>query len=481
MSLYCYKMKNAFDARDTICAICTPVGLGSIAVIRVSGPDSFKIVKKLFKPKNKEKFSKLEPGKIYIGDISNENKILDESLCIFFASPKSLTGEDVVEVHTHGGNIVPNSVIKALVFSGARIANPGEFSFRAYQNGKIDLLKAESIAALISSQTEMSAELSIKNISGEISKKFNDIRDLAVTLLAEIEARVDFPEDEVPSIDKSRIDSIFRSLLADSKRILNTYIKGRLAINGLRVSIIGQPNAGKSTFLNTILNEDRAIVSPDPGTTRDVLEAAIVHKGLNIIFSDTAGIRKAGGLIEAEGVRRAKEKVKFSDLTLILVDQAVLRKNPNIANELFDFVPRGKMLLVASKIDLYYESIEIKKLENKPSSLTSNQAEPPIGFHLSSKTNQGIDELLDRIYELSLGEDPVDFKEGVLTTERQVELLKKATTHLEAGLNLFKKDEYMEIVSIEIRAFISTIADITGEVSNEEIYEKLFSNFCIGK
>jgi tRNA modification GTPase len=254
-----------------------------------------------------------------------------------------------------------------------------------------------------------------------------------------------------------------------------------LAINGLRVSIIGQPNAGKSTFLNTILNEDRAIVSPDPGTTRDVLEAAIVHKGLNIIFSDTAGIRKAGGLIEAEGLRRAKEKVKFSDLTLILVDQAVLRKNPNIANELFDFVPRGKMLLVASKIDLYYESIEIKKSENKPSSLNSNQAEPPIGFHLSSKTNQGIDELLDRIYELCLGGDPVDFKEGVLTTERQVELLKKATTHLEAGLNLFKKDEYMEIVSIEIRAFISTIADITGEVSNEEIYEKLFSNFCIGK
>ena len=458
-------MKYVIQAEDTICAICSPIGVGSIAVIRVSGPDAFRIVKKMFKAKNGKKFSNLELGRVYLGEIVDSHKVIDESICIFFKSPKSFTGEDVVEIHTHGGTFVPNAVLKVLVNHGCRIASPGEFSFRSYQNGKIDLLKAESIASLIASQTEMGANLSIKNLSGEISKKFNDIRNLAITLLAEIEARVDFPEDQIPELDKKRISLLYEELISDSERILSTYSKGRLAFSGTRVTILGKPNAGKSTLLNVLLEEDRAIVSPNPGTTRDILEADIVHNGRRIIFYDTAGLRSTKGKVEAEGVRRAKDKAEFSDVVIILVEKKDLFKNQNIIDEFFNFVPRGKRFIVASKSDLFDIDIRL-----------------PLNTHvISSKTRSGINSLLDKICEFSNVDIESDFAEGVLTTERQVALLNEGLVSLRASQGLFEDDAYFEIVSIEIREFINSISDITGEVSNNDIYDKLFSSFCIGK
>ena len=458
---------------DTICAICTPIGPGSVAVIRVSGSSSFKIVKKTFIAKNKKDFTNFEPRKVYLGDIRFDGTIIDEPICIFFTSPSSLTGEDVVEIHTHGGSVVPNLVIKLLVKLGARIAEPGEFSFRSYQNGKIDLLKAESVATLIASQTEMAANLSTKNISGNIRKKFNEIRDLAISLLSEIEARVDFPEDEVPEIDKKRIVSSIDSLNLNCKDILDTYSKGRLFIEGLRVLILGPPNTGKSTLLNAILNEERAIVSSTPGTTRDVLDADIVYNGIRIIFSDTAGIRESLDSIEVEGIRRAKEKVKFSDAVIVLLDQGHVGQLDTI----FDFVPRGKSLIVINKIDIFQK--RVKEWEENGDGIAPKM---PDGDHyIAAKQNKGVGELLDMIFSRFTSNKEVDFSEGILTTERQVELIKAGMQNLQNGKECFIDGKPMEIVSFEIRCFINTIGDITGEVSNEDIYDKLFSKFCIGK
>ena len=458
---------------DTICAICTPIGPGSVAVIRISGSNSYEIVKKIFVAKNEKDFANLEPRKTYLGDIKFDGRFIDEVICIFFSSPHSLTGEDVVEIHTHGGRVVPNLVIKLLVKLGARIAGPGEYSYRSYQNGKIDLLKAESVATLIASQTEIAANFSTKNINGEISKKFNEIKDLAINLLSEIEARVDFPEDEVPEIDKKRIISLLDNLNSNCKNILETYSKGRLFVDGLRVLILGAPNTGKSTLLNSILNEEKAIVSSTPGTTRDILDADIVYNGIRIVFSDTAGIRDSSDSIEVEGIKRAKDKVQFSDVVIILVDQAY----DGDVDHIFDFVPRGKRLIVINKTDVFDK--RVKEWEDHREGESPSM---PIGDHfIAAKEDKGVAELLNIICLRFGGNKDADFSEGVLTTERQVELLNAGIENLINGKKCFVDGKPMEIVSLEIRSFIDSIADITGEVSNEDIYDELFSKFCIGK
>lgn len=459
---------------DTICAVCSPSGIGSIAVIRVSGPKSFKIIEKIFFPANKKKFSLLESRKAYIGDIVYKEKILDESLCLLFKSPNSLTGQDLVELHTHGGVIVPEMVISALVDLGARIAEPGEFSYRSYQNGKIDLLKAEAVSTLIASQTEEAAGFSTTNISGEISKKFNNLSTLGINLLAEIEARVDFPEDEIPDIDRYNILKHFDTLDEKCNELLNTYSKGRLAIDGIRVLILGEPNTGKSTLLNKILSEERAIVSDQPGTTRDILEAEITYLGKKIIFSDTAGIRSVAGEVEREGIRRAKEKVDYSDLVLI-VDK--FDSNWEKVARNFEFVPRGKRLFVGNKIDLG----NIENTINLNFKETIKNSDTVHIQLLSAKMNIGIDDLLENIVSLTYKDKNVDFDEGVLTTKRQVGLLSKALGSLRNGKKGFSDNLPLEIVSVEIREFLNLVGAITGEVTTEDIYDSLFSKFCIGK
>ena len=364
-------------------------------------------------------------------------------------------------------------VIKALVRLGARIAGPGEYSYRSYQNGKIDLLKAESVATLIASQTDIAANFSTKNINGEISKKFNEIKDLAINLLSEIEARVDFPEDEVPEIDKKRIISLLDNLNSNCRNILETYSKGRLFVDGLRVLILGAPNTGKSTLLNSILNEEKAIVSSTPGTTRDILDADIVYNGIRIVFSDTAGIRDSSDSIEVEGIKRAKDKVQFSDVVIILVDQAY----DGDVDHIFDFVPRGKRLIVINKTDVFDKRVKEWEDHREGGSPTM-----PSGDHfIAAKEDKGVKELLNIICLRFGGDKDADFSEGVLTTERQVELLNAGIENLINGKKCFVDGKPMEIVSLEIRSFIDSIADITGEVSNEDIYDELFSKFCIGK
>ena len=466
--------KNLSLIDETICAICTTLGPGSVSIIRISGPESFNIVRKLFIPTGKKNFNDLEDRKMYLGQFVSNDKLIDEAICVLFRSPNSLTGQDVVEIHTHGGTMVPQMVMSSLLSKGARISEPGEFSFRAYQNGKIDLLKAEGVASLIASQTEAAVLNSTINISGDVRNKFNNIRDLGINLLAEIEARVDFPEDEIPEVEQAKIDGFFYNVIKACDLILNRYSKGRLVINGLRVLILGEPNAGKSTLLNAILSEDKAIVSSKPGTTRDILEADILYNGRRMVFSDTAGIRLTDEEVEIEGIKRAKDKVDYSDVVIILTD---FNANWKEMNKAFDFVPRGKRLFVGNKIDLSDDLKEIEKIIK----LEEESLEIEKISLISAKENIGVEKLLEDIALFCKEDMEVDFEEGILTSDRQANLLKDALKSLNKGREGFCSGKPFEIISIDIREFLDLIGKITGEVTNEDVYDALFSKFCIGK
>ena len=270
---------------ESICAICTSPGIGSISVIRLSGKDSKIIVEKIFSKKLiKQRF-------MYYGSFKFKNKKIDEGLCVLFNAPNSYTGEEVVELHLHGGDIIAKEIIDILQKLGASLAKPGEFTYRAYMNDKVDLLKAEAISEMINADSAASLKNSIINFSGGLNKKYNNIRDLGINLLAEIESRVDFPEDVIPKLEKKNIQKIYKDLEISLKSIIEGYKKGVLINDGINILLLGSPNSGKSTLFNTILEEEKAIVTDIPGTTRDSLEHIITFKGMKFKITDTAGIR----------------------------------------------------------------------------------------------------------------------------------------------------------------------------------------------
>jgi len=455
---------------DTICAICTPSGIGSVSVIRIAGPASRKIAIDLFKSQSSNGF--LEHRKAYVGNIAYGGRVIDECMCVFFESPNSLTGQDVVEFHTHGGSIVPNMVLKSILDHGeARVAEPGEFTYRSFINGKIDLLKAEAISSLITSQSEAAATCSTNNISGAVTKKFNNLRELGVNLLAEIEARVDFPEEEIPEVDTKIILKEFTSIIAESNSLLRTYGLGKLIVDGLRVLILGEPNVGKSTLLNSLIEEEKAIVTDTPGTTRDIVDSEIFINGTKVVFSDTAGIRVTTDEVENIGITKAKEKTLYSDLVLIVIDEDV---DFSSTDRMFSFVPREKTLYVLNKSDLYPPDKQwgIEKRLDK---------ENIDHIRVSAKNQTNIGLLTNKLLGFGEINDFLGSNEALLTTERQVRHLKDAISNLEKALALFNERAPMEIVSIEIRDFLNNVGKITGEISNEDIYDALFSKFCIGK
>ena len=455
---------------DTICAICTPSGVGSVSVIRITGPASKKIATDLFRLQSGN--APLEHRRTYVGNIVYRERVVDECMCVFFESPNSLTGQDVVEFHTHGGSIVPNMVLKSILDHGeARVAEPGEFTYRSFINGKIDLLKAEAISSLINSQSEAAAACSTNNISGAVTKKFNNLSKLGLNLLAEVEARIDFPEEELPEFNTKMILKEFDSLIRESGSLLRTYDLGKLVVGGLRVLILGEPNVGKSTLLNSLIEEEKAIVADTPGTTRDIVDSEVFVNGTKIIFSDTAGIRVTTDEVENIGIGRAKDKILYSDLVLIVIDKNI---DFSSADKLFNFVPREKTLYILNKSDLYPPDKKWK--------LEKQLDKENIDYiRVSAKDRTNIGPLTDKLLGFGKINDFLGSTEALLTTERQVEHLKEGISNLKKALVLFNESAPMEIVSIEIREFLNNIGKITGDISNEDVYDALFSKFCIGK
>ena len=460
---------------ESICAICTSPGIGSISVIRLSGKDSKTIVEKIFSKKLiKQRF-------MYYGSFKFKNKKIDEGLCVLFNAPNSYTGEEVVELHLHGGDIIAKEIIDILQKLGASLAKPGEFTYRAYMNDKVDLLKAEAISEMINADSAASLRNSIINFSGGLNKKYNNIRDLGINLLAEIESRVDFPEDVIPKLEKKNIQKIYKDLEISLKSIIEGYKKGVLINDGINILLLGSPNSGKSTLFNTILEEEKAIVTDIPGTTRDSLEHIITFNGMKFKITDTAGIRATENLIEKIGISKSIEKINYSDFILILLDLSQnlteLKKNMLHFEKILNNVPRGTILFINNKIDLLNNNRKLLKLEN----LKSYQINKNFKFlNISAKQNKNV----KNIFKYILKNTNINHKnttESFMTSKRQFLLATESMEYLTQSKIKFGKNMPFELVSQDIRFFLNNIAEITGEISNNDLYDVLFSKFCIGK
>lgn len=464
--------KHFVNSEDTIAAIATAEGSGGISVIRISGNDSFRILSKIFKRKTDRKLSDLESHRLYRGHIQNSrSEIIDDVLGTIMKSPNSYTGEDVVEIHCHGGYLVPRKILETIIHYGARPAQPGEFSFRAFLNGKIDLTQAEAIVDIVNSQTELGLKQAELQLHGGLSKLINDLKELTLDSLAEVEANVDFPEEDINPLVKESMIKSSKMIISSTERLISTFEGGNIIKNGVNTVIIGKPNVGKSSLLNRLLNKDRAIVSQHPGTTRDFIEETIDIKGIPLKLIDTAGIRTTSDEVEGLGVGLAKEKAKIAELIIAVLDSSRDLDTDDI--EVLNTIKNHKHLLIANKSDLEQkiDNRELERLVN-PCNLIPT----------SAKTGNGIEELKIRIVELVLGSGNItDSSEVILTEIRHKKSLEDANSDLKSFLKALNNNESPEFLAIDLRSALDNFGDITGETTTEDILGRIFSKFCIGK
>jgi tRNA modification GTPase len=454
---------------DTIAAIATPPGESGIAIVRVSGGDAEKIAEKIF-CRASGKNGALKSHRLYHGKIRDpkSERVVDEVLLAIMRKPRSYTGEDVVEIHCHGGAFVVKRILDLAFVSGARQAEPGEFTKRAFLNGRVDLAQAEAVLDLIRAKTEKSATLAVYQTSGVLSQWVNELREELLGILVQVEAAIDFPEEEIELLQRHELVGKISALTNKLSIISDTYNWGKLFRDGAKVSICGRPNVGKSSLLNALLGEERVIVTPVAGTTRDVIEESINLDGLPVVLSDTAGIRETDDEIERMGVNLARRQIDESDGVVIVLDGSVpLTKDDET---LIGCMDRGKVLVAINKSDLpqLLEEQELVRLIC-PAKIT----------RVSAKTGSGIDALKASLRSMIVGSEidsPV-----VITNVRHRSMLQRsgeALSHAAASLN----DGYAaEFVAIDLNEAREALEEITGVINSEDILDRVFSNFCIGK
>lgn len=456
---------------EAIAAISTPPGYGGIGIIRISGKDSFKIIEKIFKPKNKEK-DKIKGYTMKYGKIFDfEEKIIDEVLVTYFVSPKSFTTENMCEINSHGGPIVVKKILELCLENGARMAEPGEFTKIAFLNGRIDLAQSEAIIDMINAKTEKEQQASINQLEGNLSNKINEIREDIMQKIVDIEASIDYPEYDIEEITKGELRKMLERVNIKLKELESNFEKGKLIKDGIKMAIIGRPNAGKSSLLNAILNQDRAIVTEYEGTTRDIIEEFIVIEGIPIKVIDTAGIRnKTEDKIEQIGIEKAKEIAKNADLVIYIIDSS--KKIEEEDKEILKLLKDKKVIIVLNKQDLNTEiseeTEEIKKI-NKPK------------IKLSALKKDGIGQLYKEISEMfRLGEIIIDDSVTV-TNERHKEIIKNAQKNTNDSINSIDKNMPVDIIQISIKQTLEELGKITGNTVSEDIIDEIFKKFCLGK
>lgn len=452
---------------DTIVALATPPGIGAIAIIRLSGDKAIDIINTLFPSKD---LSDKASHTIHVGLITVDENAIDEVVISLFKCPKSYTGEDVVEISCHGSPYVQQQVLQACVHQGARIAKPGEFTQRAFLNGKLDLTQAEAVADLIASNTAASQKTALHNIRGGFSEVLKNLREELISFSALIELELDFSQEDVEFADRKKFYQLIKSAQTTTEQLLQSFQLGNVIKNGISVAIIGKPNAGKSTLLNTLLNENRAIVSEIAGTTRDTIEEVLNINGILFRLIDTAGIREhSTDTIELVGIERSLEKMKSADVVLYIFD----------VNE----ITKAELLLITNKLE---ENNNTLILVGNKADIFSNQSakERFTGIEnihfISAKNNMGIDELKSNLFKSTVTELPSS-ESVIVTNARHHEALqqvKQSLTDIRAGLdNKISGD----LLALDIRRCLHYISEITGDISNEHILDNIFSKFCIGK
>lgn len=460
----------ASSHESTIAAVSTAPGEGGVAVIRVSGKNAHAMLRKIFVPAGRSGFSerRLSFGKII--DPGTEETV-DEVLCAVMSSPNTYTGEDVAEIHSHGGYVVPAKILELLTELGARVAAPGEFTQRAFLNGKMDLAQAEAVSDIIGAQTERGLMYARAQLEGSLSATVNGLKDRILDVLAEMEANLDFPEEDLDPVRKERIRNEVESVERELEKLVESYDRGRVFRDGVAAVILGKPNVGKSSILNRLVGRERAIVSPAPGTTRDFIEERVNVGGIPLTVVDTAGIRDAEDEVEKVGVELSLAKAADAEFVLAVLDQSAELDDLDL--KVVERARTKKHLVVLNKSDLE-RRLETRKLYRV--------VDPESVVETSARNGTGMDRLGEAVFEtLSGSESGLDASETVLTNLRHKNSMKKALDHLRAFLDLLGKNEYPEILSIDLRSSMNSLGEITGEVTTEDILGRIFSRFCIGK
>ena len=455
---------------DTIVALATPPGIGAIGVIRLSGPLAIQIVDTVFHGK---KLSKQASHTIHFGTIRDEqNLILDEVLVSLFVEPRSYTGENVVEISCHGSNYIIQELIRLFIRSGARAAQPGEFTLRAFLNGQMDLAQAEAVADLIAASSEAAQQVAINQLRGGISTEIKKLRQELIDFASLIELELDFGEEDVEFANRVQLKALVQQLLRFIHKLLESFQLGNAIKEGVITVIAGRPNAGKSTLLNALLNEDRAIVSEIAGTTRDTIEESLNIQGIQFRIIDTAGIREASDAIEAIGVQKTLEKVRQSAVLIYLFD--VIKTQPaQLEADLAQLVhPDTQLLVVANKMDLNPYT-EYKHYANPHFS-----AEQWIPISASNEMN--IEYLKERLYQTVIG-NQVSMDSAIISNLRHYDALQKAQESLAAVIRGLENVVTTDFIAMDIRHALAYLGEITGEISTEDLLDNIFSRFCIGK
>ena len=445
---------------DTICGISTAPGLGAISIIRVSGKDALEITNKIFKGKD---LTKCQSHTINYGFIMNNDEVIDEVLVSVMLAPKTYTMEDIVEINSHGGINTTNRILELLLESGCRLAEPGEFTKRAFLNGRIDLIKAESVNDLINAKTDAARTLALNNMSGKLTKEIREIRNRVVNVMANIEVNIDYPEyEDIEEVTQENLLPELKDISEIIEEILNNSRNGKLIQEGINVAIVGKPNVGKSSLLNQLLGTDKAIVTDVAGTTRDIVEGSIAINGFLVNFIDTAGIRDTDDLVEKIGVEKSKQALKEADLVILVLN------NNEILSEyeesLLNSIPIEKRIVFVNKADLV------------------NNLKINIDYILGSTlNNEGIEELKKAIITKIKVDNIINKDMTYMSNVRQIDLLKKSLSSIKQAISNLEAGLPVDIVEIDITNAWNLLGEITGDTYHDELIDTLFSNFCLGK
>ena len=453
---------------STLAAISTAPGTGGIGIIRMSGEDSFKILNKFFIPKNK-KNEKIKGYTIKYGTIiNNEKQVVDEVLVSFFKSPKSYTSENMCEINSHGGLVIMNQILEICLKNGAQLAEPGEFTKRAFLNGRIDLTQAEAVIDIINAKTDKEAKVSIEQLEGNLSKKITEIRTDILDILSDIEANIDYPEYDIEETSTKKVSEFLDKIYSKLNKLEKSFDNGKILREGVLAAIIGRPNAGKSSLLNLILNEERAIVTDIEGTTRDTIEEFISVDGIPLKIIDTAGIRNTDDAVEKIGVEKAIEIAKKSDVVIAIFD--INRKLNEEDEKIINLLKEKNAIIILNKIDLE-NRINIEKIEklNKPI------------IKMSAKNGQGLEELYSEISKLFKLKEIASSGEIIVSNNRHKYLIKKAIKNVEICMESVENNIPVDMISGYIKQVFEDLGEITGDTATEDILNTIFSKFCLGK
>lgn len=458
--------------KDTIVALATAAGAGAVAIIRISGVNAIELCDPFFKSIKNKKLVKQKSHTIHLGHIVEGKRVIDQVLVSVFKNPNSYTGENVVEISCHGSTYIQQEIIQLFLRNGCRMAEPGEFTLRAFLNGKIDLSQAEAVADLIASDNEASHQIAMQQMRGGFSNEINKLREELLNFASLIELELDFAEEDVEFANRTQFEELLNRIQTVLKRLIDSFAIGNVIKNGIPVAIVGAPNVGKSTLLNALLNEERAIVSDIAGTTRDTIEDELVIQGIGFRFIDTAGIRETEDVVESIGIKKTFEKITQAQVVIYLFDASHFKENSHIIKleieKIRNQFTQKPLVIIANKIDMVNSDLIQEELQYDHLLL------------LSAKENSGIDDLKNKLLQF-VNTGALRNNDTIITNTRHYDSLLKALEEIEKvqhGLNLGISGD---LLAIDIRQALYYFGEITGEVTSDDLLGNIFANFCIGK